>query len=60
MTPMTPRERVLAAIHHQPFDRVPTDIWATDEVYARLYDHFDLDARGGVRVATGAVGRVAR
>ena len=48
MTRMTPRERVLAAIHHQPFDRVPTDIWATDEVYTRLYNHFGLDARGGV------------
>lgn len=33
---MTSRERILAAIHHQPLDRVPTDIWATDEVWAML------------------------
>jgi uroporphyrinogen decarboxylase len=33
---MTSRERILAAINHQPVDRVPTDIWATDEVWAML------------------------
>lgn len=37
---MTSRERVLAAIDHRPFDRVPTDIWMTDEVRRKLVDHF--------------------
>jgi uroporphyrinogen decarboxylase len=40
MPAMTPRERILAAIHHQPVDRLPTDIWATSEVWQRLKDHF--------------------
>ena len=33
---MNSRVRLLAAINHQPFDRVPTDIWATAEVWAKL------------------------
>ena len=37
---MNSRERILAAINHQPVDRVPTDIWATDEVWARLRARF--------------------
>jgi len=37
---MNSRERVLAAINHQPFDRVPTDIWATGEVMQKLAAHF--------------------
>ncbi len=37
---MNSRERVLAAINHQPVDRVPTDIWATGEVNAKLIAHF--------------------
>jgi len=40
MTVMTPRERILAAIHRQPLDRIPTDIWATGEVTQKLLDHF--------------------
>lgn len=39
---MTHRERVLAAIHHQPVDRFPTDIWAVPEVWDRLYKHFHV------------------
>jgi uroporphyrinogen decarboxylase len=39
---MTPRERILAAIRHQPTDRCPTDIWAVEEVWARLYQHFGI------------------
>src|SRR6266545_4585857 len=41
---MTPRERILAAIRHQPVDRLPTDIWATPEVWQRLKAHFRTDA----------------
>lgn len=37
---MTSRERLLGAIHHQPLDRLPCDIWATGEVWASLQEHF--------------------
>jgi uroporphyrinogen decarboxylase len=51
---MTHRDRILAAIRHQPVDRFPTDIWATPEVWQRLKahfrtcDHFELLDRLGV------------
>lgn len=38
--PMSSRERILAAMDRRPVDRVPTDIWATDEVWAKLRAHF--------------------
>lgn len=41
---MTHRERVLAAVHHQPVDRIPTDMWATPEVQEMLFDHFNISA----------------
>jgi len=37
---MNSKERVLAAIDRQPVDRIPTDIWATGEVWAKLREHF--------------------
>lgn len=37
---MNSRERMLAAINHEPVDRVPTDIWATGEVWTKLRSHF--------------------
>ena len=37
---MDSRERVLAAMSREPVDRIPTDIWATPEVWAKLRDHF--------------------
>lgn len=37
---MNSRERMLAVINHQKPDRIPTDIWATDEVWAKLRKHF--------------------
>ncbi len=40
MSSMNPRERILAAINHQPVDRIPTDIWATGEVWDKLRVHF--------------------
>ncbi len=40
MSEMTPRERMLAAINRRPVDRIPTDIWATGEVMAKLRAHF--------------------
>ncbi len=40
---MTSRERVLAAVRHQPLDRFPTDIWAVDEAWQKLRLHFKTD-----------------
>jgi uroporphyrinogen decarboxylase len=40
MDEMSSRERVLAAIDRKPVDRVPTDIWATAEAWAKLRAHF--------------------
>lgn len=37
---MNSRERMLAAINHQPCDRVPTDIWGVGEVWDMLTKHF--------------------
>ena len=38
---MNSRTRMLAAIERKPVDRIPTDIWATGEVWATLCEHFD-------------------
>lgn len=49
---MTSRERILAAMRREPVDRVPTDIWATEEVWAKLREHFgpDTDIRAALRI----------
>lgn len=39
---MDHRQRILAAIRHQPVDRVPTDIWATPEVWDKLFTYFGV------------------
>jgi len=39
---MNHRERILAAIRHEPVDRPPTDLWATTEVQERLFNHFGV------------------
>ena len=36
---MTHRERILAAINHQPCDRVPTDFWGVPEITEKLMKH---------------------
>jgi uroporphyrinogen decarboxylase len=36
---MTPRERVLAAIRHEPPDRTPCDFWAEPPALNRLFAH---------------------
>ena len=41
---MNSRERMLAAINHEPYDRVPTDIWSTGEVWQKLQAHFGAGA----------------
>lgn len=38
---LTHRERVLAAVNHQPLDQFPTDIWAVPEVWKKLQTHFE-------------------
>ena len=40
---MNHRQRILAAIAHEPLDRVPTDMWATAEVQEQLYAHFGIN-----------------
>ena len=37
---MNSRERILAAINHEKVDRIPTDIWATPEVWQKLVEYF--------------------
>jgi len=44
MDKMNSRDRVLAAINLERPDRIPTDIWATAEVWAKLREHFGEDA----------------
>ena len=44
-TSMTPRERILAAVNHQPVDEFPTDIWAVPELWAKLEAHFGTQER---------------
>lgn len=39
-TEMTKRERILAAIAHQPVDRLPVDYWGVPEITHRLMAHF--------------------
>ncbi len=41
---------MLAAINRQPVDRIPTDIWATGEVVAKLRDHFGEGADIGAEL----------
>ena len=43
MLKMNSRERMLAAINHEKVDRVPTDIWATPEVWGKLRQHYGSD-----------------
>jgi len=45
---MNHRERVLAAMRHEPLDRVPTVMWATVEVQEMLFDHFGIETGRGV------------
>ena len=46
---MNHRERILAAVRHQPVDRVPTDLWATPEVQEMLCDHFGIATARGTK-----------
>lgn len=39
---MTPRERVLAILNHEPSDRIPVDIWYTPEIGKALKEHYHV------------------
>jgi uroporphyrinogen decarboxylase len=41
---MTPKQRMLKAITHQPVDRIPTQINYTDAMGKLMADHFGVDA----------------
>ena len=41
---MTHRERILAAIRHQPTDRVPMDYWGVPEITRKLLDRFGVSS----------------
>ncbi len=45
---MTPRERVLAALNHQPTDRTPRDFWAEEPTWNRLLAHLECSDRNRV------------
>ena len=49
---MNSRERMLAAMSRQSIDRIPTDIWATPEVWEKLRAYFgdEASARKELRV----------
>jgi len=54
---MNSRERILAAIHHQPVDRVPLDFWGTPEVVEALQRRLGPDWRGALHLdGFGGVG----
>jgi uroporphyrinogen decarboxylase len=55
---MNARERMLAVIHHQPVDRIPTDIWATPEVWTKLRNHFGEKADIGAELHLDSFGGV--
>ena len=42
---MTPRERWLAVLTHNPPDRVPMDYWGTVEITEKLLRHLECDSR---------------
>lgn len=61
---MNSRERMLAAVNLKPVDRIPTDIWATPEVWQKLSVYFgegvdireELHIDGMVSVAPAYIG----
>lgn len=48
---MTPRERMITALDGGKPDRVPLDIWATGEVWAKLRAHFGTDDIAAIKAA---------
>jgi len=50
---VSPRERILAAIDRKPVDRIPSDIWATPEIWLALKQHFGTDDQWVIRDKLG-------
>ena len=57
---MTSKERALAAMAHQKFDRVPVDYWAHGEVNKTLMEHFGLEDYESLLCKLGVDFRVVR
>ncbi len=53
---MNSRERILAVIEHKPVDKVPTDIWATEEIWKGLEEHFGTQSRRLIKDRMGIDG----
>ncbi len=53
---MNCRERILSSIGHKPVDRVPTDIWATEEIWQGLENHFNTKDRRLIKDKMGIDG----
>lgn len=50
---MTPKERILATINHQPTDRTPIDLWCAPEVLETLREYTSLQDELAVYNALG-------
>jgi len=48
---MTHRERIMAAINHEPTDRVPLDYWGVPEITEKLMKHFGVTDMFGLSAA---------
>jgi len=55
---MTPRQRILAALNHEPPDRTPTDGWFHHEVIDALKQHYGTDEWSVVLAELGIEGWV--
>jgi uroporphyrinogen decarboxylase len=56
---MNSRERMLAAINRLPIDRIPTDIWATPEVWEKLCSRFGDEATTMAELHIDGMGSVS-
>ncbi|MFH0965397.1 MAG: uroporphyrinogen decarboxylase family protein [Planctomycetota bacterium] len=53
MSSLSPRQRVLRAVHRETTDRVPVDLWITSSSEARLRKHFGLSSGEALRERLG-------
>ena len=51
---MTRKERVLAALHHQEVDRVPTDYWGVPEITNTLMRYLDAKEYPDIQIIGAA------
>jgi len=50
---MTSKERIVASVHHQPTDQLPTDFWGVEEITRKLYRRLGVHDRIGLSEALG-------